>query len=59
MAAMRAGNGADQSWAHPALSQNEVWKELLWQHCHFLHRALKGSPGDEESMKAPGYLLLE
>lgn len=31
---------------------DEVWKELLRQCCHVLHRALKGSPGGEGSRKA-------
>lgn len=62
MAPMQAGNDADESWAQPSTEAelwDEAWKELLCRDCDFLHRAPKGSPGDEGSLKAPGHSLLE
>lgn len=58
----RAGSDADESWAPSSAEpepQDEVWKELLWQRCRFLQRAVKGSPGDAWSIKAPGGFLSE
>jgi len=57
-----AGREADESWAWPSAEperQDGLWKELLWQHCHFLHRAVKGIPSDAWSIKAPSRFLSE